>query len=127
MQNVRRGGAIFLAGFAGYSLLELLWRGFTHWTMGVAGGASLLLLCRIERRCGEGRLLKKCLLGSAAITSVELTTGCAVNLLLHWDVWDYSDRRFNLLGQICPGYSALWFLLCVPVMQVAGRMRRRLS
>jgi len=26
-------------------------------------------------------------------------------------VWDYSDRRWNVYGQICPLYSLLWFVL----------------
>ena len=39
------------------------------------------------------------------------------------NVWDYSDRKFNLMGQICPLYSALWFLLCIPVNRLTEYMR----
>ena len=30
--------SVFSIGAAGYSLLEILWRGNTHWTMTLAGG-----------------------------------------------------------------------------------------
>ena len=29
---------VFLLGGAGYCLIEVLWRGFTHWSMALAGG-----------------------------------------------------------------------------------------
>ena len=41
-------------------------------------------------------------------------------------VWDYSRRKGNLLGQICPLYSALWFLLCIPVLPLSRALRERL-
>ena len=37
---------IFTAGAAGYTLLEVLWRGHSHWSMAAAGGISLLLLSK---------------------------------------------------------------------------------
>ena len=38
----------------------------------------------------------------------EFVTGCIVNLWLGWNVWDYSNMPYNLLGQICPQFIALW-------------------
>lgn len=32
-----------------------------------------------------------------------------------WNVWDYSDQPFNLLGQICLSYTLLW----IPLSAVA--------
>ena len=34
---------LFLIGSFGYGSLELLWRGFTHWTMALTGGLAYLL------------------------------------------------------------------------------------
>ncbi len=48
---------------------------------------------------------KKCFLGSALITIVELFTGIVVNLWMHWHVWDYSGQWMNFLGQVCPLFS----------------------
>lgn len=44
-------------------------------------------------------------------TIAEFLTGCIVNLWLKWDIWDYSNVPFNLLGQICLPYTVLWIFL----------------
>ncbi len=103
-------------GSLGYETLELLWRGFTHWSMGIAGGAGFLLLYLADLRMQGRSLLRRALTGCAILTSVEFAAGCVVNKLLGLDVWDYSDEQGNLFGQICPLYAILWFLLCIPVM-----------
>ena len=36
--------------------------------------------------------------------------GVVVNLWYGWHVWDYSREPGNLLGQICPLFSFIWFL-----------------
>ena len=46
------------------------------------------------------------------ITAAEFATGLVVNLLLGWQVLDYSAEPANLLGQICLRYSFYWFCLC---------------
>lgn len=111
-----RHAALFGAGAAGYGGLELLWRGSTHWTMLLAGGVCLLALGRISRTALAPAL--QCLLGSLCITGVELAAGLVCNCLLRWNIWSYADEWGNLYGQICPLYSALWYLLCIPVLAV---------
>ena len=78
-------------GAAGYSLLEILWRGYTHWTMGVTGGLCLSTLYRVSEAVKHWRTGTRCVLGSAIITGYELAVGWLVNLKLGWDIWDYSD------------------------------------
>ena len=56
-------------------------------------------------------LWQQILIGAIGITALEFLTGCIVNLVLDWNVWDYSGLQGNLLGQICPQY----FLLGLPV------------
>ena len=34
----KQTAGLFLVGAGGYCLLELLWRGRTHWTMALTGG-----------------------------------------------------------------------------------------
>lgn len=53
----------------------------------------------------------QCLLGSIIITVLEFITGVITNLILGWNVWDYSAKPFNLLGQICLENSFYWVLL----------------
>lgn len=127
LRRLRDYSAVWLVGSAGYSLLEILWRGFTHWTMAVTGGLCFFLLYRLNLRCPREGVLRKCLRGTFAVTAVEFLVGCVVNRLLKWQVWDYSGRFGNLLGQVCPLYTGLWFLLCIPVYGLAGLVRKLLA
>ena len=101
----------FLFGFFIYTMLEITGRGRTHWTMGVVGGAALSVLYSMEGRLHAGRLTRA-LLGAAFVTAAEFTAGVFDNLMMGWNVWDYSDRPFNILGQICPLFSCVWVILC---------------
>ncbi len=51
--------------------------------------------------------------GAVIITAYEFFVGIIVNLRLGWNVWDYSSVPGNILGQICPTFTLLWFLLCL--------------
>ena len=118
---------IFLFGGTVYSLIEVLFRGYTHWSMTVTGGLCLVLMYRRFTARPDDPLMMKCLFGAVTITALEFAAGCIVNLWLDWQVWDYSGMLFNLYGQICPLFSALWFLLTVPVVSLTGFFSRRFS
>lgn len=105
---------IFLFGGLYYCFLEALWRGYTHWTMAVTGGLCFLGLFIISVKGRNLPLLWQCLAGSVLITAIEFCAGCIVNLLLGWNVWDYSTLHFHLMGQICLAFSVVWFFLCIP-------------
>lgn len=115
---------VSLTGGLLYALLELGWRGWTHWTMLLCGGACFCLMYLIALISLP--LWRKCVLSSAAITTVEFYTGCIVNLGLDWQVWDYSDLPFNLLGQICPQFFLLWLILSLPGLWLCVRLRELL-
>lgn len=124
MQKSLEYGIVFAVGSVGYALVELLWRGRTHWTMMLTGGTCLALIYLTERRYSGAPRWKRCLVGTEVITILELAVGFLVNVLLGWAVWDYSRLPFNLFGQICPLYSALWFLLCLPVTRFCAWLGR---
>ena len=117
--------AVFAIGAAGYPLLELLYRKRTHCSMALAGGICFSLIYRIHK--SRRSFLSRCLRGAAAITAVELATGLVVNKLMRLHVWDYSRARFNLLGQVCPRYTAIWFALTAAVAPLCGVLRRSLA
>lgn len=81
-----------------------------------------MTLFKLFGRLKDFALAKKCLVGSAVITSYEFVSGVFFNKVLKLKVWDYSDRPFNIKGQICPGYSVLWGLLCIPLNSVCKRI-----
>lgn len=109
-------------GCWGYPLLEYLWRGWSHWSMALAGGVCFGLLGCISDKLHGKSLPVRCVAGSAAITGVEFIFGCVFNLALGMRVWDYSGELFNIAGQVCARYSMLWFFLSAPLMGLADRL-----
>lgn len=109
--------AVFLALCGGslYVLFELLWRGYSHWTMFLLGGLCFVLIGAInEFMSWETPIIFQGIIGSfCVITPLEFLTGCVVNLWLGWDVWDYSEIPLNLFGQICLPFSLLWILISI--------------
>ncbi|MFR5111697.1 MAG: putative ABC transporter permease [[Clostridium] leptum] len=97
--------AIFTIGGLSYALIEILWRGYTHWTMIITGGICFVVLFRVFSRITHAKLWQKCAAGAAIITAIEFAAGCIVNLWLQMDVWDYSFLPLNLFGQVCLLYT----------------------
>ena len=109
---------IIIGGFA-YCGIEVLTRGYSHISMFFTGGLCFLLVGGISYWLGENvPLVVKMLLGAFIITMAELITGLIVNVWLDLGVWDYSRQRFNYMGQICLMFSAMWFLLSLPIIGV---------
>lgn len=105
----------FILGSIGgisYVLLEITWRGFSHWSMYITAFLAFIVIGGVnEFLTYEMPLWKQCLIGSIVITILEFVCGCIVNIGLNWNVWDYSELPFNILGQICLPFSLLWFVL----------------
>lgn len=102
---------IFLDVIGGgvYYNLELIWRGHSHWTMFLLGGICFICLGLInELLSWDTPLISQMVIGSLIITTLEFITGCIVNLWLGWNVWDYSELPYNLLGQISLFSSIGW-------------------
>ena len=115
----------FLLGGVGYGLLELIWRGRTHFSMVLTGGACLVAICAVNEKMRGKNIFLRSLVCASAITAAEFAVGMLVNRLLCLDVWDYGGMPGNVLGQICPLYSFLWFLLCVPICFCVERMGKK--
>lgn len=116
-----------LIGGLGYPALEILYRGRTHWTMGLTGAAALLLLRRVHTRHQDRPLLIQALRGGAYITALEYAVGRRFNRKHH--IWDYRHMPWNLHGQICLPFSLAWCGLSavvLGVMQKAAASKQRL-
>lgn len=116
----------FGIGAVAYGLIEVVARGYTHWTMALTGGTVMVLLNLINQT-GELNILVKCLLGTIVITSLEFSVGMITNIALGWNVWDYSDKPLNVLGQICPQFSLVWFFLSIPAYMLCSFIESRFS
>lgn len=119
MSHFFKGLILFAIGGILYILIELLWRGYTHFSMFLLGGLCFRLIGSInEHGSRNPPLLFQMVLGACIITALEFITGYIVNIRLGLNVWDYSDLPFNIMGQVCMPYALLWFVLsgvCVVV------------
>ena len=111
MHRLTKNTMMFISGCIIYGFLEILWRGYTHWTMILTGGICLVLLYNMFNRLENVHTLCKCVYGAGIITLVEFIVGCVVNIMLGMNVWDYSAIPFNLFGQVCVLFSTLWMLI----------------
>lgn len=109
---------VFCIGSIMYSLIEVIYRGYTHWTMTLTGGFVFLILYYMNLTLKTRSFVLRGLLGSLIITLTEFVVGIIVNLRFSMHVWDYSKQPGNILGQICPVFSLCWFLLSVPAVYI---------
>ena len=118
---------IFSIGAIGYGLIELLWRGHTHWSMLFAGGMSSLGLSKISSRLKNSNLFIKALAGCGFITTIEFLFGLLFNIVLKRKVWDYSKMPLNIGGQICALYSFFWLVLSFLFIPLSDKIARKMG
>lgn len=100
-----------IGGF-GYIAIELIYRGYSHWTMAILGAMCFICLGLInELLSWETPLWIQALVGGIIITGLEFLTGCIVNIWLKWDIWHYDN--LDILGQICVPFSFMWCILSI--------------
>ena len=98
---------LFYLGGMCYAGLELLWRGFTHWSMFLLGGLCFVLVGKLNRwRSGRPILL---ILTEAALLITLLELGCGLLVNRNYRVRDYRHLPMNFRGQICLPFTLLWF------------------
>lgn len=117
-----KGITLFTAGGTIYSLLELLWRRRTHYSMFLAGGTVLCIIEFLRKKLDlfARKKLIQAIIGSVLITAVELVFGLIFNRKKN--VWDYSAKLFNYKGQICLKYSLLWGIITLPAVILCKRI-----
>lgn len=123
MFTVRELSNIFIIGGILYGMIEIIFRGHTHWSMVITGGLCFLIFYILNITLPTNSLLLRCIISLVVITTLEYYTGYIVNILLKWDVWDYSSLAYNLKGQICLTFSAIWFLFGIPMTFLANYLR----
>lgn len=113
-----------------YFLLEVFWKTWHNepeqisWTMLVL---AVILTIPVER-CGEQMpweipLWIQALACATLVTITELFAGVILNLWLKLEVWDYSNLPGNFLGQICPQFATVWWVLCLIFIPAFDWMR----
>ena len=92
--------ASLIFGGGVYIIIEILYRGYSHWSMAIAGGVSFLLLHGLFSKFSGMHMILKLVACLIIISSVEFLVGYIVNMRFRWNIWDYSNHRYNLYGQV---------------------------
>lgn len=115
---------LFLTGGFTYFYMEILFRGYSHFSMIICGGLAFILAGALNQIFHfRISVLSQMILSSFIITVLEFITGYIVNIKLGWHVWDYSQMPYNLYGQICLAYSFIWLFLSLVCILVDDFIR----
>ena len=115
---------LFLIGGMGYVGLECIWRGWSHFSMFLAGGTCFLLLGKLNDARPRLPLLLRGLTGAGIITMIELLAGLVFNR--DYSVWDYRQQPMNFHGQICLRFFLLWIPISLGAMWLYSFLQKRL-
>lgn len=124
LSNLALHGLFGLIAGGIYLLIELAYRGYTHWTM--LPLAAVIFVCAGVLDEGENPppVWQQVVIGTAIATALEFVAGLILNVWLGIGVWDYSDMPGNVLGQICPQFTLAWAVLMVISIRLENTMHR---
>ena len=113
-KTVFKNIVLFYFGFSTYITLEVCFRGYSSWLMGICGGLAVVILDKLNSRISWDMdiLLQGCM-GSVLITGMELVIGECMLAGLVPKIWDYSNMWLNYKGIICLPYSLIWIGLSI--------------
>ena len=116
---------LFLWALGGtlYYSIELMFRGFSHWSMFLLGGICLLFFwLQGSKTEWSDPMWVQVIRCTIFVVSCEFITGIIVNKWLGWGVWDYSDEPFHLFGQICLPFAIIFSGFAVIGIILSGNL-----
>ena len=113
LKYIFRYSVIFVFGGCAYYYLEVLFRGWSHWSMFLLGAVCFVFFSLQKKVPWWNQSLPWQLFRCLLFAFVgEFITGCMVNLWKGWAVWDYSEVPLNILGQVCLPMEIIFLLIC---------------
>lgn len=91
-QKIISYGSIFIISGLIYTMLELIWRGHTHWTMFLCAGLCGLVMANINNNLLEfdTDFLKQVVISALCCTTFEFLFGIMFNG--DFSIWDYRGQ-----------------------------------
>ena len=114
---------IFVIFGLAYGLIEILWRGYTSFSMIIVGGICGLIVGLINEKFNYS-VLSQMVIGMVIVTVIEFVSGYVLNIKLGLEIWDYSNMKYNFMGQICPQFSMAWFFLSYVIIYIDDYIRK---
>lgn len=115
---------LLLIGGTVYLCIEVLWRGYSHWTMALVGGLCFIAIGAINEYIPwEMGFVQQCFIGACNVTGIEFVAGLILNVWLELGIWDYSNLPFNIMGQVCLPFFFAWVALSAVAIVVDDYLR----
>lgn len=104
-------------------LIELVFRQRTHWTMAFLGGVCFLMLDFLNNilTWDTPLIIQGILGGFFIVTPLEFLFGILFNN--NYQIWDYRNLPFDIMGQVCIPFSLLWCLISILGIVLADYIR----
>lgn len=111
IKNIFKYLFLYLFGGLIYILIELFYRGFSHYSMFLLGGLCFIMLGLLNEfiTWNTNIIFQSLIGGFLIVTPLEFIFGLFFNN--DYSVWDYRSMPLNIMGQICLPFSLLWCLL----------------
>ena len=103
-----------------YFFAEVIWKTAQgrpetiSWTM---FALEIILAIPMERFGAElpweMPLIAQAGISALAVIATEFVAGLILNVALGLGIWDYSNMPGNIMGQICPQFALLWFVVSI--------------
>ena len=82
-----------------YWLIEIAFRGHSHWSMVILGAWCFIALGLINEVIPWSMpFAEQIIIGETIILVSEFVAGCVLNLWLQLGIWDYSNLSGNIFG-----------------------------
>lgn len=124
LSNLALHGLFGLIASGIYLLIELAWRGRTHWTMLPLAAAIFICAGALDEVERPPSIWQQVILGTTIATALEFVAGLILNVWLGLGIWDYSNLPGNVLGQICPQFTLAWAVLVLISIRIENFMHR---
>ncbi len=121
LKRLREYGFLWLFGGTLYYTIEMLFRGYSHWSMFVLGGVCMAFFAfQGNVTHWKDPMWIQVIRCTIFVTCCEFITGLIVNKWFELGVWDYSDQPFHLFGQVCLPFAVLFSGLCALGIPLSG-------
>jgi uncharacterized membrane protein len=113
MKNLLKYFTLFLVGGTVYVLMEIGFRGFSHYSMFLLGALCFILIGYINEFISWdlGLVYQSLIGGLLIVTPLEFIFGLIFNS--SFTVWDYRGVPLNFMGQVCLPFSVIWCFVSI--------------
>ena len=123
MKRVMEYIFLWMIGGTVYYSFEIIFRGFSHWSMFVLGGLCFLFFwLQGHWTKWEDPMWLQVARCTIFVIACEFITGIIVNKWMDWQVWDYSDQPFQVFGQICLPFATIFSGMCAMGILLSGKI-----